>query len=281
MPAEIVLAVLFGAMLHAGWNAIVKGGREKLYESSLIALGGGVGALPVLFHLPAPAVQSWGFLATSCCIHTTYYVLLSQAYRHTDMAYGYTIMRGTAPLLTTVVLFAVMGERLSPGGLGGVLLLSCGILTLTVDAMRWGAFSVVGTGMALANALVIMAYTVSDGYGARASGHAISYVCWLHLFNAIPITVALMLTRGRSYRDYVRAHWKPGMLGGLFGLGSYGISIWAMTRAPVPLVAALRESSVIFGMLLGVCLLGERLTPARVVAVCLVATGAVCIKLLA
>ncbi len=281
MSTEIVLAVLFGAMLHAGWNVIVKGGSDKLYESSLIALGGGAGVLPALFFLPVPASQSWGFLAASCCIHTTYYVMLSLAYRHTDMAYGYTLMRGAAPLFTSLLLFATMDVRLSPGGLGGVLLLACGILTLAADAVRRGSFSAIGTAMALGNALVIMSYTVSDGYGARASGHAVSYVCWLHLLNAVPITAALLLTRGRSYRSYVRAHWKPGMLGGLFGLGAYGISIWAMTKAPVPLVAALRESSVIFGMLFGVWLLKEKLTPARVAAVCLVAAGAVCIKLLA
>lgn len=280
VPAEIVLAVLFSAMLHAGWNVIVKGGSEKLYESSLIALGGGAGVLPVLFFLPGPTVQSWGFLAASCCIHTTYYVMLSLAYRYTDMAYGYTIMRGAAPLLTSVLLFAAMDVRLTPGGFSGVFLLSCGILTLTVDAVRRGAFSAAGTGMALGNALVIMAYTVSDGYGARASGHAVSYVCWLHLLNAIPITAAL-LTKGRDYRDYVRRRWKTGMLGGLFGLGAYGISIWAMTKAPVPLVAALRESSVIFGMLFSVWLLKEKLTPARVAAVCLVAAGAICIRMLA
>lgn len=268
-------------MLHAGWNVIVKGGSDKLYESSLIALGGGAGVLPALFFLPLPASQSWGFLAASCCIHTTYYVMLSLAYRHTDMAYGYTLMRGAAPLFTSLLLFAAMDVRLSPGGFGGIFLLACGILTLAADAVRRGSFSATGTAMALGNALIIMAYTVSDGYGARASGHAVSYVCWLHLFNALPITAALLLTRGQCYRDYVREHWKPGMLGGLFGLGAYGISIWAMTKAPVPLVAALRESSVIFGMLFGVWLLKEKLTPARVAAVCLVAAGAACIRLLA
>lgn len=281
MPIEIGLAVLFGAMLHAGWNVIVKGGTEKLYESSLIALGGGAGVLPVLFFLPAPAVQSWGFLAASCCVHTTYYVMLSLAYKYTDMSYGYTIMRGTAPLLTSIVLFLAVDERLTFGGWSGILLLSCGILTLAMDAARRGSFPVIGTAMALGNALVIMAYTISDGYGARGSGHAVSYVCWLHLLNAAPITVFLFLTRGQGYRDYVRARWKTGLLGGLFGLGAYGISIWAMTKAPVPLVAALRETSVIFGMLFGVWLLKEKMTPARVGAVCLVAAGTMCIKILA
>lgn len=281
MPVEIALAVLFGAMLHAGWNVIVKGGTEKLYESSLIALGGGAGVLPVLFFLPAPAIQSWGFLAASCGIHTTYYAMLSLAYKYTDMSYGYTIMRGTAPLLTSVLLFLAVDERLTFGGWSGVLLLSCGILTLTVDAVRRSAFSAMGTSMALGNALVIMAYTISDGYGARVSGHAVSYVCWLHLLNSVPITAYLLLTKGQNYRDYVRTRWKTGLLGGLFGLGAYGISIWAMTKAPVPLVAALRESSVIFGMLFGVWLLKEKMTPARVVAVCLVAAGTMCIKILA
>lgn len=281
MSVPLLLAVLGGALLHSLWNVIIKGGKEKLFEAALNTLGGGVGVCFILPFLPAPAPASWPLLATSCTIHIAYYTLLSLAYKHADMSYGYTIMRGTAPLLTSLMLALVFGVALSAGGWTGVLLLSAGILTLAVDAVRRGSFSRSGTLLALANAVVVMGYTLSDGYGARLSGHAVSYVCWFYFFNAFPITLIVNAHYGSRFRDYVKQRWGYGLFGGLCSLGSYGITVWAMTRAPMALVAALRETSVIFGMLLAAVFLHERITQARVLAVLLVAGGIMCIKLLA
>ena len=131
MDGHVLLLVLAAALLHATWNSIVKGGSNKLFESSMNALGGGLGALLILPFLPAPAPESWGLLALSCCFHLTYYICISQAYDKVDLSMGYTIMRGCAPMITALALL-LLGNHISLTGWGGVLLLCLGILTLTL-----------------------------------------------------------------------------------------------------------------------------------------------------
>lgn len=277
MSLGIFLAVLCGAVFHAVWNAIIKGGKEKLFEAVMKTMGGGLGVACILPFLPAPARESWPYLACSCCIHIFYYSFLSLTYKYTDMSYGYTIMRGSAPLLTSTMLVFVFGIGLG-WGWTGVLLLSSGILTLGVDAALRGSFSVRGTLMALANAVVVMGYTLADGFGAKASGAPVSYVCWLFFFNAFPMTIIVNARYGQRFRDYVRSRWKFGLLGGMCSLASYGVTVWAMGYAPIATVAALRETSVVFGLLLAVLFLKEKVTALRVAGIGLVAVGSVCLK---
>ena len=138
MDGHVLLLVLAAALLHATWNSIVKGGSNKLFESSMNALGGGLGALLILPFLPAPAPESWGLLALSCCFHLTYYICISQAYDKVDLSMGYTIMRGCAPMITALALL-LLGNHISLTGWGGVLLLCLGILTLTLEHVHKGA----------------------------------------------------------------------------------------------------------------------------------------------
>ena len=186
MQLDILLIVLGAALLHAAWNAIIKSGSNALFEAVLKTLGGGAAVCCVLPFLPLPAVQSVPYLAASCVIHLAYYTLLGLSYRNVDMSIAYTIMRGTAPLLTALALVLVLGVPLSAGGWLGVALLSAGILALSADALRQGGLAWQGCCMALANALVIMCYTLADGYGGRASLHPVSYACWLFFINAFP-----------------------------------------------------------------------------------------------
>ena len=118
MDGHVLLLVLAAALLHATWNSIVKGGSNKLFESSINALGGGLGALAILPFLPAPAPESWGLLALSCCFHLTYYICISQAYDKVDLSMGYTIMRGCAPMLTALglLLLSLPAEPSRPWG---------------------------------------------------------------------------------------------------------------------------------------------------------------------
>jgi len=179
MQLDIVFIMLGAALLHAAWNAIIKGGGNPLFEAALKTLGGGVAVCCVLPFLPLPAPQSWPYLAASCAIHLGYYTFLGLSYRYADMSIVYAIMRGTAPLLTSLVLAFILGVPLSAGGWLGVVLLSAGILTLSADALRQSRLAWRGCCMALANALVIMCYTLADGYGGQASLNPVSYVCWL------------------------------------------------------------------------------------------------------
>jgi drug/metabolite transporter (DMT)-like permease len=281
MQIDIVLVMLGAALLHAAWNAIIKGGGNALFEAVLKTMGGGVAVCCILPFLPLPDPRSLPYLGASCTIHLAYYTFLGLSYRNADMSIAYTLMRGTAPLLTSLALVLVLGVPLSAGGWIGVVLLSTGILALSADALRQGRPAWRGCCAALANALVIMCYTLADGYGGRASLNPVSYVCWLFFLNAFPMTLLVYWRCRGEFTAYVRRRWRFGLLGGACSLGSYGIAVWAMTRAPIAMVAALRESSVIFGMLLAVFFLGERVTFARVLAVLLVAAGVMSLHALA
>ncbi len=273
--------LLAAAVLHAIWNAIVKSGPDKLLEATLKACGCSLLGLIGILLLPAPAAPAWPFLMGSVGCHLFYYLLLAYAYKGADLGYAYTLMRGSSPLFTAAVAVGVLGETLRPGGWTGVFLLSAGILLLALDSRKRGQFMPGPTITALANALVIMGYTVLDGSGVRHSGHSASYACWVFFLNAFPILTFTLARRGTAILGYARRRWQYGLACGAASVTAYGLSIYAMAIAPIALVAALRETSVIFGMLLGVWRLREKFTPARAASVLLVAAGAVCIKLFA
>lgn len=279
MSLNITLIVLAAALLHALWNIIVKGGENKLHETGLNALGGGLGALCLLPLLAPPPPEAWPWLAASCVCHFSYYLCVAAAYRQADLSFSYTIMRGCAPLLTSLVMM-LSGAGLGLQAWGGILLLCCGILSLAGrhagggPSGGWRAFW-----PPLRTSVFITGYTILDGMGARAAGDAVGYACWIFICNIVPLNAFILWRHGRGYLEYARERARAGILGGLAGLASYGLAIWAMTRAPIALVAALRETSVIFGMLLAVCFLGERFSLRRAMAVGLVAAGVIIMRL--
>lgn len=278
MSTQVILLVLAAAIFHATWNIIVKGGSNKLFETALNALGGGLGAMFILPFLPLPDRACWGLLAVSCCCHLTYYICVAATYRVADITLGYTIMRGTAPIMTALAL-CLAGVPLGLAGWGGVLFLCAGIFCLALEQKLAHKGSFKGIIYALRTSFVIMGYTLADGYGARLSGDSAGYTCWIFFLNIIPIHIYIMWRQGREYINYLRARAVIGITGGLCGLASYGIAIWAMTMAPIALVAALRETSVVFAMIMAVMFLGEKLTPLRCVAILLVVAGAMLARL--
>lgn len=278
MSGYIIMLVLAAAFLHAAWNIIVKGGENKLYEAAMNALGGGLGAIILLPFLPMPDRAAWGFLALSGCCHLTYYLCIAAAYRVTDLSLGYTIMRGTAPMLTAITL-CIFGVPLNLFGWIAVILLCSGILMLALEQKLAHKGSIKGLLYSLRTSFVIMGYTLADGYGARVSGDSVSYACWIFFLNIFPLHIYIFARYGRDYLYYLKRRALPGISGGLCGLGSYGIAIWAMTLAPIALVAALRETSVIFGTIMAVIFLGEHLTLIRLIAIMLVMAGAMLIRL--
>lgn len=278
MDMFVLLVVLGSAVLHAVWNAIIKGGEDKLIETSMKTAGGAVAVIFILPFLPLPLPESRPFIAGTVAIHLFYYLFIAYAYRGADMSYAYTIMRGSSPLFTALVSVFVLHEALSSGGWAGVLMLSSGVLILAVDAVRRGGFSLSATILALANAFVIMGYSLVDGHGVRYAGEALSYICWVFFCNAFPITLYTIIARRGNYVRYVKKRWKYGLLGGTCSLVAYGLALWGMTRAPIATVAALRETSVVFGMLFAVLFLKEKVTTARIAAVLLVLAGAVAMR---
>lgn len=278
MATHVILLVLAAAVLHASWNIIVKGGSNKLYETALNALGGGLGAMFFLHFLPWPDPACWPLLLISCSCHLLYYLCVAAAYKVADISLAYTVMRGTAPMLTAFAM-AFLGAPLGLYGWGGVLLLCSGIFVLALQQKLLAGGSLNGLLYSLRTSLVIMGYTLSDGFGARLAADSLSYTCWLFFLNIFPLQLYILIRYGKDYLHYLKDRAIIGISGGLCGLGSYGIAIWAMTMAPIALVAALRESSVIFGMIMAVIFLHEKLTKLRILAVLLVMAGAMLVRL--
>lgn len=277
MSLVVFAAILFGAALHASWNAIVKGGPDKLLTTVLVAAASGAVALVVLPFLPLPARASWPFLATSAIVQVVYFALVAGAYNATDMSRAYPLMRGLAPALVALAGVLLLGEHLGPVAWAGVVLVSTGVFAMTFGAK--GAASRLGTLLALVNALVIASYTLIDGVGVRASGAPVAYAMWLFLLNAIPLVGWALIARRRALGAYAARYWPLGLAGGLGNIGSYGLALWAMTHAPVAVVAALRETSILFGLAIAWAVLHERIGPARVAAALLILAGAGALRL--
>ncbi len=273
----VVAAVLFGALLHAGWNVLVKSSTDKALDTALIHLLGSVIAIPLVALVGWPPASAWPWLAASLVIHVAYYTALAGAYQHGDLGLTYPLMRGTAPLLVALSATVTLGETLSPLAWIGVLAVSAGVLTLGLSKQAFEAPKAVR--FALVNAVIIAVYTVVDALGVRASGQALQYVATLFMLDGWPFALIVFFRRGGGVLPYARKRWPLALVGAAASLGSYGIALWAMTQAPVATVAALRETSVLFAVLLGVWLLKEVFTPRRVVGTLAIVVGVMALRL--
>jgi drug/metabolite transporter (DMT)-like permease len=270
----VALAVLAGALLHASWNALVKGSADKELDTCAVAAGAGAVALVALPFLAPPAAASWPWLAASAAVHILYFAFLARAYRYGDLSYAYPIMRGGGPLIVAATAAFVFLESLKTSQWLGVLLICSGIL-----AFASGAHDRRATLFAAANAVVIAAYTLIDAEGARASAAPVAYTLWFFAANALLIVAMGTARRGSAVALYLRRNWLRALVGGACSVGSYAVALWAMTRAPVALVAVLRETSVIFGAILAAAVLHEKLTRRRLIATGAVLAGLVALRL--
>ena len=273
----IVGAVLLGALLHASWNALVKSSSDKDLDMAVIHLIGSFIGIPLVALAGWPAAAAWPYIGASVVIHIGYYLALTGAYRHGELGLTYPLMRGVAPLLVALSATFTLGEILSPLAWMGVIGISCGVLVLGLN--RHALKVPKALAFALANAVIIAIYTVIDGLGVRASGNALQYVATLFLLDGWPFALLMLATRGSALVRYARHRWPIATIGACASLGSYGIALWAMTRAPVATVAALRETSVLFAVLLGAWFLKEPFTRRRVVGACVIAAGVMALRL--
>ncbi len=277
MTWTVVCAVLLGAMLHAGWNALVKSSAEKDLDMALQSLCGSLWAIPVIAWVGWPQAGAWPFIVVSAIIHIAYYVTLVAAYRHGDLSLTYPLMRGSAPLLVALSTHFFFGESLSPIAWAAVAAISAGVVTLGLNARALKAPRAVA--FALVNAVVIACYTVVDGLGVRTAGNAVQYIGGLFLLQGVPFTLLVYYQRGNVLLRYATSRWPVTAAGSLASKASYGIALWAMTRAPVATVAALRETSVLFAVCLGVFFLREAVTLRRVVGAVVIVLGVVGLRL--
>ena len=268
--------VLFAAALHAGWNAVIKGAGDAGIMTALVVLGAGIVAVCLLPFLPFPALESWPFLGTSLALQTLYFGLVAATYKAADMSQAYPLMRGLAPLLVAGVGMVVLQEYPSPIAWAGVVLISAGVLSL---ALRGRTSHGRGVALALCNAVVIAAYTLVDGTGVRLSGSPAAYALTLSLLTAVPFTAWFLIKHRAQFLFELRRRWHLGLAGGLATVSSYGLALWAMTEAPVALVAALRETSIAFGTLIAFLVLREPVSPLRLLATGTIVAGAIVLRL--
>ena len=279
MTTFVFLAVLLAALCHAGWNVLIKIGLDPLATTTLISIASGIVALPLLAFAGVPNPTLWIWLATSVLIHLFYFAGLIESYRAGDLGQVYPIARGAAPLMTATAAALTVGEQLSATGWSGIVLLVAGVFLLSAHGGRELAFDRRAVGFALFTAITICAYSVVDGIGARQSHNPIAYALWLFVGIALVLPPYAYLRDGVLVFKPMRLYWRRGLIGGGMQVFSYAVALWAMTLAPIALVAASREASVLFGTLIAIAVLRESLRPARIAGALLIVAGLMLIRL--
>jgi len=278
ISGPVMGAVLCAALMHAGWNALVKARGDPFLSTVLVTASAGILCLLALPFLAQPEPASWPFIAASSITQVLYYALLMATYREGDISHAYPLMRGCAPLIVAVLGLAFMGERLASAQWLAIGLICGGVLAMVFSARGSAAGARRTTLLAVCTACVIATYTLIDGAGVRRSGAPAAYTMWIFVFTALGVA-ALGLRRRRELLPFARRH--PALLlgGGAMSVGSYGVALWAMTQAPVAAVAALRETSILFATAIAFVFLRERIDLARLAAAALIACGAVAMRL--
>ena len=277
MTAGIASLVLVAALLHASWNALLRGGRDRFWSASVMAFAGGVAGAFVACFVPLPARASWICIAISALVHIVYHLLLVRMYREGDLGHTYPIARGSSPLLIALGGWLLAAEQLGATTIAGVVLVCAGIFTLALG----GAAQPRQIGAALATGCAIAIYSVTDGLGVRLSDNAVAYTAWMVIGYGLPMPVVYwLLRRGRGEVFWRAAPRDFGFAvgGGLVAIGGYGVVIYAMEHAPLGPVSALRETSVLFAVLLGCFFLRERFTWRKALSSLLIVIGAICLN---
>ena len=279
MDPFVFVAVLAAAACHAGWNTLLKLKLEPIVATALVAMASGLVVVPFVFVTGLPDAAAWPYLAASVIIHIGYYLTLAEAYRFGDLGQVYPIARGSAPLMTAILATLWLQETLGIYAWAGVIVLAAGILLLALRGGRPARqFDARSVGFALLTSLTITAYTLVDGTGARLAGTSAAYTAWLFLLSGAVMTAYGFWRVGRRLAGDFVANWPMAIAGAALSTASYAIAIWAMTVAPIALVAALRETSVLFGALFATLLLREPWLTARIVAALMVLAGALLLR---
>lgn len=272
-------AVLGAALMHASWNAIVKTGLDRFSAIVLMTAAQGTIGLCLMPVFALPAAAAWPWLVASALLHMCYKLFLIQAYEHGDLSQVYPVARGTAPLIVLLVGAVFLGEDLGWAQTLAVVSIGLGIILMALRRQRLDRMAPKALAFALGTACFTASYSLVDGVGARLAGTASGYTMWLFAGDALGITAYALVTRGFGVFGRLAPAWRSGVTAGTLSLAAYWIVIWAFTLAPLALVAALRETSVLFAMLIGVFLLGEKAGAIRWVSGALILTGVVLMRL--
>jgi drug/metabolite transporter (DMT)-like permease len=272
LPLDVTLAVLAAAVTHATWNAIAHGIKDQTLAFALIGVGGIVVAIPLVIVAAMPRPDCLPYLAGSVAIHVFYNLLLMRCYRYGEFGQVYPLARGISPLVVTILAAVFVHEHLALPQVGGVLVVSAGLATLVLAGRRPGrpAFiAAVGTG------LTIAAYTTVDGVGVRLSASPVGYIGWLMLLQSLCVPMFALVRRRDVVLKQPPRILLAGLAAGALSVLAYGLVLWAQTRGALAPIAALRETSVIFGAIIGALVFREPFGRTRIAATALVLAGIV------
>lgn len=261
--------IIVSGAAHAVVNAILKSGQDKMSSRALMDGFSALIVLPFAFIVPLPT-GAWLWLVTSGFVHFAYLFCLIRAFETADFSVAYPISRGLAPALAATVAVGVFREPISLATAIGIVLVSTGVMTVGMGrhvsrkALAWAA----------ATGVTIALYTVLDAQGVRAAPGAPSYIVWIYMVDGLVIGVIFALWRGPRFLLAARAEWKAGLAAGAFSLLTYGLALWAYRLGDTPRLAALRETSILFGVAIAVVFLKERLTRGRLIGIATIAAGA-------
>jgi drug/metabolite transporter (DMT)-like permease len=278
MSFGVLLAVLGAAFLHALWNALIKTGASKV--GGMIVLS--VFEVPIGLAVAAtqaplnPAAIPW--VLAAACAHFAYKLFLTFAYERGDLSRVYPIARGTAPMVVALIGWLWMIDPMTPGQWGGIVVLGLGILWMARGAFTSGEDRRL-VPLALGSAAATTCYTLIDGMGARVAGDAVAYIAWVFVADGFLFPLAMLAVRGRQVIPRGGRTWSLGLVASAASYGAYSVSVWAMTVAPIALVAALRETSILFAVLIGWLIFGERMDRGKAVAAGLIVAGVVVTRL--
>jgi drug/metabolite transporter (DMT)-like permease len=279
MDLIVFFAVLAGAAMHASWNALVKTGLDRTTSIFLLAFIQGIICLVLLPLFSIPSALSWPWIAVSALLHTGYKIFLIRAYEHGDLSQVYPLARGSAPLIVALVSIFLLHENLTAAKFAAVCAIGFGVMLMSSKLGSGEAMSGKALFFALGTALFTSSYTLVDGIGAQLSGTASGFTLWMFVGDGMLMTIYALVVRGRGLLPAVRGNLVSGTAAGVLSLGSYWIAIWAFTLAPIALVAALRETSVLFAMLIAVFVLGEKTSTQRWLAAAMILAGIVLMRL--
>jgi drug/metabolite transporter (DMT)-like permease len=273
LSATVFIAVIFAALLHAGWNVIVKSNADRLLsltvlQSFMALMGAG---MVVGFGFPGHHVWPWAL--ASGVLHLGYNLFLVRAYRHADLSVVYPIARGAAPLMTLLGSVFLTQDAVGVWMAAAIVILVVGLILTGLGRQSPGA-DPYALYYALGTACWIASYTLVDGLGARASGNALGFAGVIFVFDGLFILAAASWMRGRSLIAGFKSNWRSGLVGGAASCTAYGIAVWAMTQAPIASVAALRETSIVFVLVLSARILKEKLGWQRIIGGFMIVTGA-------
>ncbi|MFE2164451.1 EamA family transporter [Streptomyces sp. NPDC059447] len=275
MTMLVPAVVLLAALMHASWNAVAHAIKDKLLGFALINLAYLLFAIVLACFVPVPPAGAWPFIAGSAALQVVYQLMLLQAYKLGDFGQMYPIARGTSPWVVAVVATLLLGQVLPGWQLAGVLVISAGLIGLTLANGVPGRGHLPALGAAVGTGVLIACYTLLDGVGVRHSDTVPGYVAWTLLLQAPVIPLIAFAVRRRSLLNDLRPVAVRGLIGGVLSLSAYGLVVWAQAYGTLAGVSALRETSIVFAALIGSVVFRERLGRVRLAASATVLAGIV------